>query len=71
MTRHIHRNPEIQSLYEEWGELEKRSVAKKNEWIHTQEAFKSECSHRFSDGTSAWEDGYILSECKICGLNDL
>lgn len=29
------------------------------------------CDHKYPDGTTAWEDGFMFTHCKICGANDL
>lgn len=29
------------------------------------------CTHRYADGTSAWEDHYSYGSCNICGYDDL
>lgn len=32
---------------------------------------REECPCTWDDGSSAWEGGFMFSECKICGKNDL
>lgn len=34
-------------------------------------ALRMQCDHRYPDGSSAWEGGFMFSHCKICGENDL
>jgi hypothetical protein len=34
-------------------------------------SLEDHCTHRYPDGTSAWESGFMYGECTICGYNDL
>lgn len=51
--------------------LEEELKTTEKEWHMTHEIIQDECTHKFEDGTTAWDHRYAYSFCRICNYDDL